>query len=246
MELSFDGMTILVTGATRGIGAAIADAFVEHGGSVILTGTQPDEVKRLNEESGERLRYWTLDLNDNESTMAFLEKIGGLDALHVCVNCAGINRIHRLEDFPVKEIDQILNVNLRGPLLVCKAVTPVMKQTGFGRIVNIGSIWSVISKQGRSVYAASKCGIAGMSKTLALELAKDNILVNCLSPGFINTELTASTMPAEEQKRLAGLVPLGRFGRPEEIARVVLFLASEWNTYLTGQNIVVDGGYVSV
>ena len=184
--------------------------------------------------------------SDRTSLDSFLETIDKEERIDVCVNNAGINRIHPIDEILDEDLDAVLDVNLRAPFLVCRSVTRLMKKVGYGRIVNIASIWSVISKPGRSVYAATKSGLVGMTKTLAVELAASNILVNAVSPGFVETAMTASTLSQDEQRALASQVPMNRFAQPEEIAKVVLFLASDQNTYLTGQNIVVDGGFVSV
>jgi 3-oxoacyl-[acyl-carrier protein] reductase len=137
-------------------------------------------------------------------------------------------------------------INLRAPLLLSQAVAAGMRERGWGRIVNVASIWSVITKPGRAMYTAAKAGLAGLTRTLAVELAPSGVLVNTVSPGFTRTELTAATLSPQDAASLAGQVPAGRFAEPAEIAQVVLFLASPANTYLTGQNIVVDGGFTCV
>jgi 3-oxoacyl-[acyl-carrier protein] reductase len=248
--MDFTGKTVLVTGATRGIGAAIAQAFQAAHANLILTGTNPEEIDRRNRENErngvQNVRYCAVDLANPDSLDEFLAFIELQDRIDVCVNNAGINRINPIDAIRTEDLDAILAVNLRAPILVCRSVSRLMKRTHYGRIVNIASIWSVISKPGRAAYTATKFGIAGMTKTLAAELGASGILVNAVSPGFIETEMTATTLSADERRALAAQVPLNRFGRPEEIARVVLFLSSDLNTYLTGQNIVVDGGFVSV
>ncbi len=250
MKLDFAGRTVLVTGATRGIGAAIADAFRDANAHLIVTGTNPDAIAELNRQAKadgiENMRYLAVDFSDSASLDAFLGAIDKEERIDVCVNNAGINRINAIDDILVEDLDAVLDVNLRAPFLVCRSVTRLMKKAGYGRIVNIASIWSVISMPGRSVYAATKFGLVGMTKTLAAELGASNILVNAVSPGFVETEMTASTLSQDERRALASQVPMNRFAQPEEIAKVVLFLASDQNTYLTGQNIVVDGGFVSV
>jgi 3-oxoacyl-[acyl-carrier protein] reductase len=251
MQLDFSGKTVLVTGATRGIGAAIADAFADAGAKrLLLTGTRPDQIAELNRryrDAGSVSReYIEADFSKREAVAAFTEQLAEYGRIDVCVNNAGINRINPIDRIETGDLDDILDINLRAPFLICRAVSRLMREAGYGRIINIASIWSVITKPGRSVYTATKTGLAGMTKTLAADLAPAGVLVNAVSPGFIMTELTASTLSEEEQAALAGEVPLGRFGQPEEIAKVVLFLASDCNTYITGQNIVADGGFVSV
>ena len=250
MHLDFSDKTVLVTGATRGIGRAIADAFQEANATLILTGTKPDEIDKLNQENQvaglSNVRYQQVDFRDRQSIESFLGNLEKEDRIDVCVNNAGINRLNPIDEILTEDLDAMLDVNLRAPFLVCRAVTKLMKAANYGRIVNIASIWSVITKPERSIYTATKFGLAGMTKTLAAELGSSNILVNAVSPGFVETEMTASTLSAQEIQDLSAQVPVKRFAQPEEIAKVVLFLSSDQNTYLTGQNIVVDGGFVSV
>jgi len=138
------------------------------------------------------------------------------------------------------------NINLKAPYLISREVSRTMKRNGYGRIVNITSIWSTITRPGRSLYALTKSGIVGLTRTLAVELAESNILVNAVAPGFTMTELTASTNTPEEIGKITGMIPIKRMALPEEIANLVLFLCSDLNSYLTGQNIVIDGGYTNV
>jgi 3-oxoacyl-[acyl-carrier protein] reductase len=244
--LDFSGKKILVTGATRGIGEAIADAYAEAGAELILTGTQQQAIDDLNAKGQEGREYWCVDFSDADSTDAFCARLDGLDRLDVCVNNAGINLLNPIDKIETGDLDAVLDVNLRAPFLVCRSASRIMKKQQYGRIVNIASIWSVISKSGRAAYSGTKFGIVGMTKSLAADLGSDGILVNAVSPGFIVTEMTAKNLSAEEREELAAEVPLGRFGQPEEIANVVLFLSSDMNTYISGQNIVTDGGFTSV
>ena len=250
MQLDFSNKTVLVTGATRGIGAAIAQDFNRCGAKLILTGTKVDQIAELNRENKDKgitnIEFRQVDLGDRNSVDAFLAGIEAEERIDVCVNNAGINRLNPIDKILTEDLDAMTEINLRAPFLICRTVSKLMKRANHGRIVNIASIWSVVTKSGRSVYSASKFGLVGMTKTLAADLGPNNILVNAVSPGFTLTELTQTNMPAEEQKRIAEQVPLKRFAQPEEIAKAVLFLASDMNTYITGQNIVVDGGFVSV
>ena len=139
----------------------------------------------------------------------------------------------------------MLEVNLKSPIRILRALVPQMKVQQYGRIVNIGSIWSVVSKRGRAVYSVTKHGIHGLTKTLAVELAGHNVLVNTVCPGFTLTELTRKNNTQEQIDEISKEIPLGRMANPEEIASAVCYLVSERNTYLTGQLIAVDGGYTS-
>lgn len=250
MKLDFTGQTVLVTGATRGIGAAIASAFKDSGASLILTGThkkQIDDLNRSNVQQGkEHVRWLHADFSSAQSTALFLKSIEEIEPIHVLINNAGTNRISQIDQVFAEDIDSLLSINLRAPLLLCKSICPAMKKMHYGRIVNIASIWSIITKPGRAVYTATKSGIAGMTKAAAADLAPYGILVNAVSPGFTNTELTKTSLSPEECEDISNKVPMGRFAEPAEIARTVLFLSSGLNTYITGQNLVVDGGYTCV
>jgi len=247
MNLDFTGQNVLVTGATRGIGAAIALAFEEAGASLLLTGTNQREIEELNqrnyEKGKQRVRWLHADFSSAVSTSSFLEVIAQSPPIHVLINNAGINRLNLIDEVREDDLDRLLSVNLRAPLLLCETVSRSMKQMHYGRIVNIASIWSVIAKSGRVVYSATKAGLVGMTKSVAVDLAHYGILVNALSPGFVNTELTNTTLSDEDKVGIASQVPLGRFAEPEEIARIALFLSNKGNSYLTGQNIIVDGGF---
>ena len=142
--------------------------------------------------------------------------------------------------------DDIINVNLRAPFVLSQEVARLMKKNGYGRIVNIASIFGVISREKRAVYTSSKSGLIGLTKSVAVELAPYNILVNCVSPGFVLTDLTKSILTGLEIEDLESRIPLKRLAAPEDISNVVIFLSSNLNTYISGQNIIVDGGYVNI
>jgi 3-oxoacyl-[acyl-carrier protein] reductase len=167
--------------------------------------------------------------------------------LSILVNNAGINRIQLLPDFTEEDFDEITETNYRAPYLVMQTVARVMIRDGVpGRIINIGSIWALQTKAGRTAYCGSKAGLLGMTRAAATDLAPHGILVNAISPGFVETDLTSSTLGPEGMKEVARQIPLGRLAQPIEIAKVVAMLASSDNTYLTGQNIIVDGGFTNV
>lgn len=226
----------LVTGGTRGIGAASAQMLFEAGYEVFVSGTSPDGP------APKGCAYLACDFSDASGLEVFAAQVAKLD-LDVLVNNAGINKIGPLSEYDSADFSRIQQVNVMAPFMLCRAVVPGMQKRRWGRIVNITSVFGVVSKVGRSAYSASKSSLVGLSRALALEVATENVLVNCLAPGFVDTELTRRILGEKGMSDIVATVPMGRLAGPQEIARYVLFLVSEENTYMTGQNIVVDGGF---
>jgi len=239
--------TTLITGATRGIGKAIADEFLKAGASVILTGTNKLEIERKKTKNkNPKITWVTADFSTREGVDEFISELENIRLIDICINNAGINIIKPFEEYSVDEYQRLLAINLTAPFLLLQHILPHMKKREFGRIVNIASIWSEISKSGRSLYTTSKTGLVGVTRSLAVEYASSNILVNAVSPGFTRTELTEKSLSKDEMKTLSAQIPIQRFADPSEIAKVVLFLCSDLNTYITGQNIIIDGGFTLV
>ena len=214
---------VLVTGGSRGIGREIVKTY-EEAGYLVCAPTREE-----------------LDLSNPESVENFIEN-NKSRMFCILINNAGVNHINMIENMIDDDISDMMNVNLISPLRLIRGFVPVMREYRFGRIVNIGSIWGVISKPGRTGYSITKHGIHGITKTLALELAKDGILVNTVAPGQTMTELTKKNNSPEAIKQMEIDIPLGRLADPSEIAKAVFFLGNENNTYITGQQLVVDGG----
>lgn len=248
MNIDFEGQVVVVTGATRGIGKQLADDFEELGAQLIVTGTDPAEVDALNRASGKRRRrtYHAVDFRHADSLKGFVDELARAERIDVCINNAGINRLNPIDETLDEDLREIMAVNVEAPVLITRAVSRVMKRHNYGRIVNISSIWGSIGKPKRSVYSVSKFAIRGLTVGAAVDLAPYNVLVNTVSPGFVLTDLTRQNLSEQEISELARQVPVGRFAEPAEIAKAVLFLASAENTYITGQNLVVDGGFVHV
>ncbi len=247
VDINLNGKIALVTGSTRGIGKAIADCFLNAGAKVVITGTNKAAIDNLKaKNTSEFISYMQVDFTDDSSVKSFLADISLLGKIDILVNNAGINRINLNDATTDEDYDLLNKVNLKVPYLLCREVSKLMKQNGYGRIVNVTSIWSSITRSGRSLYTATKTGLAGLTKTLAVELAPYNILVNAVAPGFTATELTASTNTPEEIAKIEALIPIGRFAKPAEIAALILFLSSDLNSYMTAQNIIIDGGYTNV
>jgi NAD(P)-dependent dehydrogenase (short-subunit alcohol dehydrogenase family) len=229
----------VVTGSTRGIGYAIAERLIADGMTVTATGTGEDG------HCPKGAAYHQVDLTDEKSLRGFLEflKVSKIDVL---VNNAGINKIGKFEEIEIEDFDKILSVNLRAPFLLCQAVIPYMKTCQRGRIVNITSIFGNISKEYRASYSSSKFGLDGMTAALSAEVSAFGILANSVGPGFIDTDLTRNVLGQEGIKILEKRIPMKRLGQANEIASLVSWLVSKDNTYLTGQNLIIDGGFSRV
>lgn len=242
--ISFEGQVALVTGASRGIGAAIALDLAQRGLKVIGTATTEDGASRLNQTlsafpgcSGR-----ALNVNDATGVDALIESIvktqGGLQIL---VNNAGITRDNLAMRMKDDEWDAVLDTNLKAVFRMCRAVMRTMMKQRYGRIVNITSVVGASGNPGQANYAAAKAGVAGMTRALARELGSRNITVNCIAPGLVETDMTAH-LGDEQQKALLGQIPLGRLGQSADIAHAVAYLASPQAGYVTGQELHVNGG----
>ena len=249
MSISIDlsNKTALITGATRGIGKAISESFIEAGAKVLLTGTKRSEIDKLNlENENNALKWIEADFSSQRGIATFIENLQITESIDICVNNAGINIIKPFTEYSTDEYQRLLSINLTAPFSIVQHIIPIMKEQRFGRIVNIASIWSQISKVKRSLYSTSKTGLIGFTRALAVEYASSNILINSVSPGFTMTELTEKSLSSDDITNLSKQIPVGRFAEPNEIAKVVLFLCSDMNTYITGQNILIDGGFTIV
>ena len=247
MYLNFKNKTVIITGGTRGIGRSLVNFFTDVDANVIFTGTKKyNSVNFDSLKNNSSLQYIELDYSSEKSVKQFIHLVRDLDRVDVLINNAGVNKIDNISEISVDDWDWINTINLKGPFLLTQAVSEDMKKQNSGKIINIASIFSVISKVKRAAYSATKWGLIGFTKAVALELAPFNIQVNAVSPGFVDTDLTRKILGLENMKQLEETIPQGRLAQPEEIAKVVLFLCSDQNTYITGQNIVVDGGFTSV
>jgi len=192
-------------------------------------------------------QFMDVDFSNKESTARFCLKVEAMQNLDVVINNAGINHIDRIEDYPEDRFEELVAVNYTAVYRTSQAAArSMLRSQTQGRMLNIGSIWATHTREGRSAYCASKAGVAGMTRALATDLACKGILVNTLSPGFVQTALTEKTMGQDGIKEVCEQIPAGRLAMPEEIAEVAAFLVSGNNTYLTGQNIIVDGGFTNV
>ncbi len=239
----FEGQVALVTGATRGIGAAIALELAQRGLKVIGTGTTEDGAGKITAALAPHGgRGCALDITDGAAVDALVEEIVKVyGAIHVLVNNAGITRdmlAARLKD---ADWDAVLDTNLKGVFRLSRAVIKPMMKQRYGRIISITSVVGASGNAGQANYAAAKAGVAGMTRALARELGSRNITVNCVAPGFIETDMTAS-LPEAQQQALLSQIPLGHLGKPADVAHAVAYLASPQASYVTGQELHVNGG----
>lgn len=245
IRIDLSGKKTLITGATRGIGRSIAKVFEKAGSNLILTGTNSSQIDEINKkEKNKRITWKCAELSSLEGINKFIKNLD-LD-IDICVNNAGINLIKPFTEYSLEEYEKVVNVNQKAVFEIIKKLISSMQKNSFGRIVNVASIWSHIGKSHRSLYSMSKTGIVGLTRSLAIEYAENNILVNSISPGFIKTALTSRSLSKAEITNLTKQIPVRRLGSPDEIAYFTLFLCSDLNTYLTGQNIIIDGGFTIV
>lgn len=246
MSQSLSGKVALVTGASRGIGRAIALTLAEAGADVAVNyaGSEAAAAEVVNAITAMGRKAVAIQANVGKSDEAesmvkqVLDQFGQLDIL---VNNAGITRDNLIMRMKEEEFDAVIETNLKGVFNCLKAVTrPMMKQRS-GRIINISSVVGVLGNAGQANYVAAKAGVIGLTKSSARELSSRNVTVNCVAPGFIETDMTDKLSP-ELREQMLGQIPLARLGQPEDIAKAVLFLASDDSSYMTGQTIHIDGG----
>jgi len=243
--MSLKGKVAVVTGASQGIGEAIAWDLSEHGAEVIIIDVQKEKaeevVSRIKKNKGKATSY-IIDVSKADQVDNVLERIieqhGKIDFL---VNNAGVTRDALLMRMKEKDWDTVIAVNLKGVYNFSRAVIRSMARNRFGRIVNISSVVGLMGNAGQSNYAASKAGVVGFTKSLAREVAARNVTVNAVAPGYIATSMTES-LPESVKKDFISVIPMKRFGKPEEVAQAVRFLLSEEAAYITGQVISVNGG----
>ena len=233
---------VLITGATGGIGSTILDIFYKNGLNIIASGTNEDKLKKLQNKYSERVLTIKCDLSDeNQINHLVSQAQSSCDSIDILINNAGITKDNVFLRMQKDQWDDVINVNLNANFFLTKLVIKGMIKKRWGRIINITSVVAKMGNAGQANYVASKSAIEGFSRTLAQEVASRNITINCVAPGFVDTDILSSIEPA----KLADMtkkIPMGRIGTPKDISNAVFFLCSEESSYITGQVIHVNGG----
>jgi NAD(P)-dependent dehydrogenase (short-subunit alcohol dehydrogenase family) len=243
-----EGRVAVITGAGRGIGRAIATALGGAGARLALvdrTAADAAETAKLARDAGAQCETFGCDVREESQVQTLTDQVvQRFGAAHILVNNAGTAIRKKVHEFTLEEWRLVMDTNLTGPFLLCRHLIPHMKGRGYGRIINLTSIMAHVSSDGRGVYSASKHGLLGLTRALAVELAQDGITAVAISPGFVETDLTA-VLRADSAKSAALLAqtPLGRYAKPEEIAAAALYICSDAAAYMTGTDMLIDGGW---
>jgi len=244
VNADLSGKTAVVTGGTRGIGHAIAQALAGAGAKVAICGRDGAKAEAAAAGVGGGVKGYACDVSDPAQLERLVESVErDLGPVDILVNNAGITKDNLLFRIGGDDWDAVLDTNLKGAFLLTKLAARGMIKRRWGRIINITSVVGLTGNKGQANYAASKAGLIGLTKSVAKELASRNVLVNAVAPGYVATEMTQA-ISDEARTALQAAIPLGRLGQGEDIAHAVLFLASDWASYITGQVLVVDGGMV--
>jgi 3-oxoacyl-[acyl-carrier protein] reductase len=243
MKIDLTGKTALVTGSTRGIGNAIAQRFSEAGANVAVVGRDLAKAEAA-AAAMKNAKGFACDVSDSASVTKLVEDVDkAFGSVDILVNNAGITKDNLLMRLKDDDWDAVLDANLKAAFVAVRAASRGMMKKRWGRVINIASVVGLVGNAGQTNYAASKAGLIGFTKSVAKELASRNILANVVAPGYIETDMTAAMTP-QAKETLSKLIPLERLGTAGDIAGVVVFLASEYANYITGQIFVVDGGMV--
>jgi 3-oxoacyl-[acyl-carrier protein] reductase len=226
---------VLVTGATRGIGKSVAEKYKQAGYYVIGTGSKPFEANYLDE-------YLCSNFSDPFEIEMLSQAVSDLD-IDILINNAGINIINDFCDIRPEDFNKMHMVNVYAPFRIGQAAVPNMLKKGWGRVISVSSVWGKISKQGRASYSATKFAIDGMTLSMANEFASKGILCNSVSPGFIDTAMTHKNLGPTGIAKMLETVPINRLADVSEVSKFIVWLGSEENTYISGQNLAIDGGF---
>lgn len=244
------GKTALVTGGSKGLGMAMARGLVEAGADIVICSRHEEELRPALEAilrgTQRRGHYFVADMSKRAEAVKLAENaVQHMGHIDILVNNAGTNVPQPVDEIKDEDWDRVLEINLTSVMALTRALTPAMKQRGWGRVVHISSIMGFVSNYGRNVYSATKAALIGMARASALDLGRHGITVNCIAPGPFLTDLPARLLSAEDKQRFSARTALGRWGEPHELVGPLLLLASDAGKYITGETIVVDGGFIA-
>lgn len=239
LDLDFTGARALVTGGSRGIGQAIAMTLLRGGASVAITSTSSAPGWAVGNAN---VAHHSLDFTADDSITSFLDRIDEFGPFDIVINNAGVHAPEPVDEITREAWERIFRVNLYGPMVLIRHFAGGMKAARSGWIVNVASIAGTVCREQAVAYSSSKLGLIGLTRSCAIDLAPYGVLVNAVSPGTTQTDMVDKILSPERRQSFLNGVPLRRFANPQEVANVVAFLASRWNTYMTGQNVIVDGG----
>jgi NAD(P)-dependent dehydrogenase (short-subunit alcohol dehydrogenase family) len=244
------GRVALVTGGSKGLGKAMARGFAEAGADVVLSSRHEEELKpalaEILQGTDRKGRYFVADMAQRPKVEKFAkDALAAFGKVDILVNNAGSNVPQPIEAITDADWDRILELNLSSVMALTRALVPQMKARKWGRIIHISSIMGLVSNAGRSAYSATKAALIGMARSMAMELGEHGVTVNCLAPGPFLTDLPGRLLSAAEKERFAKMTAVGRWGEPSELVGPALLLASDAGSYITGETLVVDGGYVA-
>lgn len=243
---NLEGQKVLITGATGGIGSTTAKSFAKQGAIVGLSGTNKAKLEKLASEISTKTFIYECNLSNDECLSELFDKADTeMDGIDILVCNAGITKDNLAMRMSNEDFDNVLNINLRSSFILNRNAIKKMMKRRYGRIINISSIVGVMGNAGQANYCASKAGLIGMSKAIAMEVASRGITINCVAPGFIETPMTA-VLTEEQKNKMLAEIPMGRMGQAEEIANTIIFLASKEASYITGQTLHVNGGMLMI
>tara|TARA_B110000438_G_C15761896_1_gene627710 strand:+ start:814 stop:1554 length:741 start_codon:yes stop_codon:yes gene_type:complete len=242
MNFDFKNKKILITGSSGGIGMSLCRRFVEMNATIVFTSSNDQKLVNLNKIFGKEHQYFTLDLSTHETLSKNLENITNVNKdIDILINNAGITRDNIFLRMKPDQWNEVINVNLNSHFYILKSILPNMIKNRKGKIIGIGSVVGSTGNAGQANYSASKLGMIAMYKSIALEVAQRNISLNIISPGFIQTPMT-NKLNQDQQNKIMEKIPMKKFGSPDDIANLALFLSSEYSNYITGQTFHVNGG----
>jgi NAD(P)-dependent dehydrogenase (short-subunit alcohol dehydrogenase family) len=246
-----EGKVALITGGGTGIGRAIALAFAREGAKLAVAGRRKEKlnetIQEMEKQGGQGLAIVCDVAKARDAAHAVRETVKNFGRLNVLVNNAGVLHASTIEGIAEEDWDRLMTINLKGPFLMCRAVLPEFRKAGGGAIINVGSVLGLVAMKDRAAYCASKGGVTLLTKAMALDHAHENVRSNCICPSIVETELVQGLFAASEEgkalrKARIGQIPIGRMGRPEDVAELAVFLASDESSWLTGAAIPLDGG----